>query len=182
MSAAENTFLMVVRAAGGLLRGVELLLNQYGLTLAQYNVLRILRGAGENGACGSDIAGRLITAEPDITRLLDRLERRALLLRRRDAKDRRYVTARITPSGLETLAALDQPVEELHSRQLERLSGAELRQLTAVLEKLRGSEEGLFDTRRESARPRSAQPGSRKAQRPRKRDRLARRPQKGLNA
>ena len=72
MGAAENAFLTVVRAAGGLLRGVEVLLNRYELTAAQYNVLRILRGAGEHGACGREIASRLITAEPDITRLLDR--------------------------------------------------------------------------------------------------------------
>ncbi len=141
MSAAENAFLSVVRAAGGLLRGVEVLLNRHGLTAAQYNVLRILRGAGEQGACGREIAGRLITVEPDITRLLDRMEKRGLISRRRDAQDRRYVTARITPAGLETLAALDAPVAELHGRQFERLSGAELAQLTAVLEKLQGSVE-----------------------------------------
>jgi DNA-binding MarR family transcriptional regulator len=141
MSAAENAFLSVVRTAGGLLRGVEVLLNGYGLTAAQYNVLRILRGAGNHGACGREIAGRLITAEPDIARLLDRMEKRGLISRRRDAKDRRFVTARITPSGLETLAALDAPVEELHHRQFGRLSGAELKQVITVLEKLRGSVE-----------------------------------------
>ena len=141
MSAAEDAFLSVVSAAGGLLRGVEVLLNRHGLTVAQYNVLRILRGAGEQGACGREIAGRLITVEPDVTRLLDRAERRGLISRRRDAQDRRFVTARITPAGLETLAVLDAPVAELHRRQFGRLSGAELTQLTAVLEKLRGSVE-----------------------------------------
>ena len=122
---------------------MEVLLNGYGLTTTQYNVLRILRGAGEQGACGREIAGRLITAEPDITRLLDRMEKRDLISRRRDAKDRRLVTTRITPSGLEILAALDAPVEELHRRQFGRLSGAELKQVTAVLKKLVGSEERL---------------------------------------
>jgi DNA-binding MarR family transcriptional regulator len=139
MSAAEDAFLSVVSAAGGLLRGVEVLLNQHRLTAAQYNVLRILRGAGEDGACGRAIASRLITVEPDITRLLDRMEKRGLISRRREAKDRRFVTARITPAGLETLAALDAPVAELHRGQFERLSGAELMQLTAGLEKVRGS-------------------------------------------
>src|ERR1035437_9605259 len=127
MGAAENAFLTVVRAAGGLLRGVEVLLNRYGLTAAQYNVLRILRGAGEHGACGREIAGRLITAEPDITRLLDRMEKRGLICGRRDGKDRRFVTTRITPSGLEILATLDAPVAELHRRQFRSLSGAELK-------------------------------------------------------
>ena len=141
MSAAENAFLSVVRAAGGLLRGVEVLLNGYGLTATQHNVLRILRCAGEQGACGREIAGRLITAEPDITRLLDRMEKRGLISRRRDAQDRRFVTTRITPSGLEILSELDAPVEELHRRQFGRLSGAELKQVIAALEKLRGSVE-----------------------------------------
>jgi DNA-binding MarR family transcriptional regulator len=139
MGTAENAFLNVVRAAGGLLRGVEVLLNRYGLTAAQYNVLRILRGVGEQGACGSEIAGRLITAEPDITRLLDRMEKRALISRRRDVRDRRFVTTWITPSGLDTLAALDAPVAELHGRQFAKLPRAELKQLIAVLEKLRDS-------------------------------------------
>lgn len=143
MSAAENAFLSVVRAAGGLLRGVEVLLNRHGLTAAQYNVLRILRGAGEHGACGREIASRLTTAEPDISRLLDRMEAHGLISRRRDAKDRRFVTARITPAGLETLAALEAPVAELHQQQFGRLSGAELDQLTTVLEKLQGSVESV---------------------------------------
>jgi DNA-binding MarR family transcriptional regulator len=139
MSAAENAFLSLVRAAGGLLRGVGVLLNGHGLTAAQYNVLRILRGAGERGACGREIAGQLITAEPDITRLLDRMEKHGLLRRQRDAGDRRFVTARITRSGLEILAALDAPVAELHRRQFGSLSGAELKRLIVVTEKLRGS-------------------------------------------
>jgi Transcriptional regulators len=135
MSAAENAFLSVVRAAGGLLRDVEILLNQHGLTAAQYNVLRILRGAGEQGACGREIASRLITADPDITRLLDRMEKRGLISRRRDTKDRRFVTTRIASSGLEILAALDEPVSELHGRQFRSFSGTELKQLIDLLEK-----------------------------------------------
>ena len=135
MSAAENAFLSVVRVAGGLLRDVEILLNQHGLTAAQYNVLRILRGAGEQGACGREIAGRLITADPDITRLLDRMEKRGLISRRRDTQDRRFVTTRIASSGLEILAALDEPVSELHGRQFGSFSGAELKQLIDLLEK-----------------------------------------------
>ena len=137
MSAAEDAFLSVVRAAGGLLRGVEVLLNRYGLTATQYNVLRILRGAGDDGACGREIAGRLITAEPDITRLLDRMEKRGLISRRRDARDRRFVTTRIAPSGIEILGILDAPVAALHHRQFGRMSGAELKRLMVALEKLR---------------------------------------------
>jgi DNA-binding MarR family transcriptional regulator len=138
MGAADSAFLAVMRAAGGLLRGVEVLLNRYGLTGTQYNVLRILRGAGDDGACGREIANRLITAEPDITRLLDRMEKRGLISRRRDAKDRRFVTTRIAPSGLEILATLDAPVAALHRRQFGKVSGAELRRLMVALEKLEG--------------------------------------------
>ncbi len=141
MSTAQSAFLSVVRAAGGLLRGVEVLLNRHGLTVTQYNVLRILRGAGERGACGREIAGQLLTAEPDITRLLDRMEKNGLVSRRRDAKDRRFVTTRISPLGVQILAELDTPVAELHDRQFESLSDAELKKLIAVLEKLRTSPE-----------------------------------------
>jgi DNA-binding MarR family transcriptional regulator len=139
MSVAESAFVSLVRAAGGLLRGMEVLLKRHGLTAAQYNVLRILRGAGERGSCGREIAGKLITAEPDITRLLDRMEKRGLISRRRDAADRRYVTARITRSGLETLAALDGPMTELHDRQVGSLSAAELKQLRTLSDKLRNA-------------------------------------------
>jgi len=145
MRAAESAFLSVVRAGGALLRGVEILLDRHGLTAAQYNVLRILRGAGEPGACGRAIAEQLITAEPDITRLLDRMEKHGMISRRRDARDRRIVTTRITPTGIETLAALDEPVAELHRRQFASLSGAELQQLIVVTEKLLGSAERLSE-------------------------------------
>ncbi len=137
MADATEAFLGVVRTASSLLRDVELLLNRHGLTGAQYNVLRILRGAGEQGACGREIASKLITAEPDIARLLDRMEKHGLISRTRDAKDRRFVTARITPSGLETLAVLDEPVADLHRRQFAALSPSELKRLVTGLEKTR---------------------------------------------
>jgi len=146
VSTAQSAFLSVVRAAGGLLRGVEVLLNRHGLTVTQYNVLRILRGAGERGACGREIAGQLLTAEPDITRLLDRMEKNGLVSRRRDAKDRRFVTTRISPLGVQILAELDTPVAELHDRQFESLSDAEVKKLIAVLEKLRTSPEQTQET------------------------------------
>lgn len=136
MSAAENAFLSLVRTTRALLREVEVLLSQHGLTGAQYNVLRILRCAGERGSCGREVAGKLMTAEPDITRLLDRMEKRGLISRQRDKIDRRFVTACITPSGLQILAALDAPVAELHRRQFENLSTAELKQLTATSDKV----------------------------------------------
>jgi len=102
----------------------------------QYNVLRILRGAGEPMSCG-DIAQRMITRDPDMTRLLDRLEKRGLVSRCRGTKDRRVVHAKITQAGLQLLATLDQPVIEMHRRQLGHLGEEKLKQLIALLEEAR---------------------------------------------
>jgi len=106
------------------------------LSPTQYNVLRILRGAGEPLACG-EIAARMITREPDMTRLLDRLEKRRLITRARQQADRRVVATRITPKGLELLADLDAPVIQMHKRQLGHLGQAKLRQLIELLEEAR---------------------------------------------
>ncbi len=107
-----------------------------GLTSAQYNVLRILRGAGEGLAC-REIGERMISRDPDITRLLDRMEKRGLITRERQNDDRRVVKTCITTKGLELLKALDQPVRELHKRQFQRMSVTRLRLLSAMLEQIR---------------------------------------------
>src|ERR1051326_4768395 len=103
-----------------LARRLEPVLKAAEISPTQYNVLRILRGAPEGLACG-EIGSRLITREPDITRLLDRLEKAELISRGREAKDRRMVLTRITPKGLELLARLDEPVQETHRKQLGHL-------------------------------------------------------------
>jgi len=102
------------------------------LSATQYNVLRILRGAPEGLACG-EVANRMLTRDPDITRLLDRLEKRGLTSRCREAKDRRTVLTRITPEGLALLARLDGPVQEAHRKQLGHLGGERLRALAELL-------------------------------------------------
>ena len=102
-SLEAEVFLNLMRTADALSRGVEEILKLAGLSHTQYNVLRILRGAGEQGLCCREVAERMITRDPDITRLLDRLERRGLLTRSRDSKDRRVITVRITPAGLKVL-------------------------------------------------------------------------------
>ena len=110
-----------------------------GLTPAQYNVLRILRGAGGAGgvlACG-EIGARMIAREPDMTRLLDRLETRGLVARSREANDRRVVSVRITPAALKALEALDPQVLAAHRKQLGHMTKKELEQLIALLEKAR---------------------------------------------
>jgi len=113
------------------------LLKPVDLSVAQYNVLRILRGAGEPGLSCGEIAGRLIQHDPDITRLLDRLEKRQLVARGRDAGDRRVVRTRISPLGLDLLAQLDGPVDALHHRQLGHMSEARLKELSAVVHQAR---------------------------------------------
>src|SRR5216684_9317032 len=126
----ERVFLSLMRTTDALSRGGGVLLKPYNLSLTQYNILRILRGAGEKGLACREIGCRLITRDPDITRLLDRLESRGLIARARETQDRRVVKTRITPGGLRVLAELDAPVQELHRRQLHHLPAKELRQLS----------------------------------------------------
>jgi DNA-binding MarR family transcriptional regulator len=126
-------FLDLLRTTDMLSRGLVEILKAEDLSSTQYNVLRILRGAPEGLPCG-EIASRMITRDPDITRLLDRMEKRGLISRCRETKDRRMVMARITPEGLKLLGRLDEPVEEGHRRQLGHLGRDRLRALTELLQ------------------------------------------------
>ena len=130
----QQAFLSLQRTADVLARGAEEAIERSGLSGTQYNVLRILRGAGPGGLCCGEVAERMITRDPDITRLLDRLEKRGLVARARDSKDRRIVTVRIAPEGLQILAELDGPVEEFHRRQLGHLGKRRLQLLIKILE------------------------------------------------
>lgn len=131
-SPEESALLEVVRTADVLSRGFVPIWKISGLSATQYNVLRILRGAHEGLACG-EIANRMITRDPDITRLLDRLEKRRLIARAREAADRRTVLTRITPVGLRLLGRLDGPVQRVHRRQLGHLGPARLRKFVELL-------------------------------------------------
>ena len=128
----EDAFLDLLRTTDMLSRGLLKILRREDLSATQYNVLRILRGAPEGLPCG-EIARRMITRDPDVTRLLDRLERRGLISRSREARDRRTVMARITPAGLKALSRLDVPVRQAHRKQLGHLGGRRLRALTSLL-------------------------------------------------
>src|SRR5664279_5228707 len=119
-SAEETTFLDLMRTADILSRPVAQLLKSEDLSATQYNVLRILRGSPDGLTCG-EIGNRMITRDPDITRLLDRLEKRGLVSRCRETKDRRMVMARITPDGIQLLSRMDDPVREAHRAQLGHL-------------------------------------------------------------
>jgi DNA-binding MarR family transcriptional regulator len=135
----EAAFLDLLRTTDLLSRHLTRVLKTEDLSPTQYNVLRILRGAPEGLPCG-EIASRMITRDPDITRLLDRLEKRGLISRCRETKDRRMVLTRIGPEGLKLLARLDEPVREAHREQLGHLGRERLRALTELLRACRSRE------------------------------------------
>lgn len=125
--------LSVARTAALLDAELSDALKPHGLTPTQYNVLRILRGAGEAGLCRYEVADRLVTPGPDVTRLLDRLEEVDHVERARDPEDRRQVKARITRKGLGLLAELDDVLAALHRRQFEHLDADGLHTLIDLL-------------------------------------------------
>ncbi len=139
----EMAFLDLLRTTDILSRRLIPVLKAADLSATQYNVLRILRGAPAGLACG-EIAGRMITRDPDVTRLLDRLEKRGLISRSRETKDRRTVITRITPDGLKLLSRLDGPVRAAHRRQLGHLGRNRLRALTDLLRAARRAVRLIF--------------------------------------
>ncbi|MBV8478371.1 MAG: MarR family transcriptional regulator [Acidobacteria bacterium] len=131
-SPEEEAYLELLRTTDLLSRGVVRVLKDEDLSSTQYNVLRILRGQREGLPCG-EIAQRMITRDPDITRLLDRLENRGLVWRSRHEQDRRTVLTRITSAGLKVLARLDEPVRAVHDQQLGHVGGWRLKKLSNLL-------------------------------------------------
>ncbi len=131
-SREEAAFLDLVRTCDLLSRGLVQILKTEDISPTQYNVLRILRGSPAGLPCG-EIANRMITRDPDVTRLLDRMEKRGLISRSRDIKDRRTVTARITTAGLKVLGRLDEPIQDVHRKQLGHLGRNRLWALTELL-------------------------------------------------
>lgn len=127
----------LLRTADQLKRDLACVVEPHGLTLQQFNVLRILRGAGARGLPTLDIAERMIEQAPGITRLLDRLEKKALVRRERCPKDRRQVLVAITPGGLRLLAGLDGPVAEADDALLARLGSRRTVTLIRLLDDVR---------------------------------------------
>jgi DNA-binding MarR family transcriptional regulator len=115
-----------------LTRGADWVLKAEDLSLTQYNVLRILRGAPQ-GLPSGEIASRMITRDPDVTRLLDRMEKRDLISRFRESRDRRLVLARITAKGLKLVNRLDEPVQKIHRKQLGHMGKGRLQALAELL-------------------------------------------------
>ena len=137
ISLENRVFIALLQSADALTQEAEHLAKAAGLTGAQYNVLRILRGAEPEGLPCRGIGDRMISHDPDMTRLLDRMEKRGLLIRARQTDDRWVVKTRITPQGLSLLKTLDQPVHDLHKRQFRHMSAARLKTLFDLLEEVR---------------------------------------------
>lgn len=132
-----EAYLNLRRTAHMLSGQVESLLRSHGLTETQYNVLRILRGAGPEGLPSLELGRRLVASVPDITRLVDRMEKAGLVRRVRSTDDRRVSLVVATPHGLELATDLYQPLVDFHLRQLGHLTHEELAQLNLLLEKAR---------------------------------------------
>ena len=140
-SLEAEAMLNIHRTADQLQRAFQRTLKPYNLTGSQYNVLRILRGAGVDGLRCSAIGERMVSHDPDITRLLDRLDQRKLIWRRRSDQDRRVVFATITRAGLELLKDLDPVVKRQGKVMLQHMSPPDLESLIHLMEEVRGGSE-----------------------------------------
>lgn len=132
----DALFVTILRIADRLAQQAEQVIKPSGLTATQYNVLRILRGAEPEGLPCRVIGDRMISRDPDMTRLLDRLEKQGCITRERQTDDRRVIKTRITAEGLKQLKKLDQPIHELHQGQFRHMSAAKLRQLAELLDEI----------------------------------------------
>jgi len=136
-SLRQEALLQMARSTAVLLHAWEQSLRIHGITLTQYNVLRILRGAGDAGLCRHAIASRLITQVPDVSRLLDRMTTAKLVTRTRNSEDRRLVKACITEKGLSILSDLDAPSYVLIDQSMAHMSDDEIKTLIHLLERAR---------------------------------------------
>jgi DNA-binding MarR family transcriptional regulator len=134
-----EAYLNLLKTADELERVVAAGLKPFGVTGTQYNVLRILRGSEPDGLACGEIASRMITHDPDITRLLDRMETTGLVVRQREEKDRRVVITRITKAGQELLRQSERPLEALLEAKLGHIGIEQLRSLIKLLELARAS-------------------------------------------
>ncbi|MFW6089503.1 MAG: MarR family winged helix-turn-helix transcriptional regulator [Gemmatimonadota bacterium] len=130
----------LLRTADLVKRFVTDVVTPVGITHQQYNVLRILRGAGEEGLPTLDIGERMVERSPGVTRLVDRLVAKGLVTRERCPDDRRQVICRISESGLDLLARLDEPVDDATSRALAGLDESEIDRLVQLLDRVRAAQ------------------------------------------
>jgi DNA-binding MarR family transcriptional regulator len=132
-SLEEEATLNIARTSAVLEHALAQALKPYDITPTQYNVLRILRGAGDAGLCRSAVGERLIRRVPDVTRLLDRMEQLGLIARVRDGGDRRFVSTRLAPKGRELVGRLDQEICAIHREHLGHLTEDQLQHLIDLL-------------------------------------------------
>lgn len=132
----DQLFIAILKTADLLAQQAEQVIKAAGLTPAQYNVLRILRGAEPQGLPCRALGDRMISRDPDMTRLLDRLEKQGYITRERQKDDRRVIKTRITAGGLKQLKKLDQPVHQVHQGQFRHMSVARLKQLGELLQEV----------------------------------------------
>jgi DNA-binding MarR family transcriptional regulator len=133
-SAEEEALLNLVRTADRLSRAIQRTIRPWGVTSTQYNVLRILRGAAPEGLTCSEIGDRMITEDPDITRLLRRLKTLKLIRQHHDRRDRRAVRTQISDAGLQLLEEMDPVVKRAPHELLGHLSADQIAELTRLLE------------------------------------------------
>lgn len=138
-SLEEESYLSLLRTSSELSHGLDQFLKPFGITQSQYNVLRILRGAGPAGLGRNQIAERMVTPTPDASRLLDRLEESGWIRRKRGKNDRRQVTSCITPAGQKLLKNIDPRIAAFHKQQFPGVSQADLRRFLNLLASLRAS-------------------------------------------
>lgn len=136
---AAEALLSVLRTASVLEHQLTEVLKPYGITHTQYNVLRILRGAGDSGLCGREVGERMVSRVPDVSRLLDRMEDAELISRERDPEDRRHVTARITRKGLAMLEKATPQLDAVGRARVGQVPAGRLQQLIEVLTAVRGN-------------------------------------------
>jgi len=148
-SREAEAYLSLLRTTDALQTQVEARLKEFGLTGTQYNALRILRGAGSEGLPCREIGERMITRDPDVTRLLDRLEDRGFVQRTRAKHDRRVIYGKITAAGLKLLRDMDGPLEKFGREMLGHVGQEKLKQLIELLELVR---EGKSFYRRDAER------------------------------
>ena len=137
VSLQQEAFLSILRTASELSHASDKFLREFGISQPQYNVLRILRGAGAEGLCRNEISARMVTATPDMSRLLDRMERSGWITRERDENDRRQVSTFITDSGRKLLTLMESPITQQTHRLLEGVKSSDLKMLLDVLAQIR---------------------------------------------
>jgi DNA-binding MarR family transcriptional regulator len=137
VSLEQEAYLSILRTASELSYSVDQFFRAFGITSSQYNVLRILRGAGADGLCRNEISERMVTATPDMSRLLDRIEKAGWVTRERGEEDRRQVSTHITKSGMELLAKLEKPTGDFVMRLFTETTIRDLKTVLKVNDQIR---------------------------------------------